>query len=171
MNRLLLIIPLLLIGMIADAQLGYLHVKKGARKKKTYIEGENIMLRLRDGYFVSGQITLLKDDTIWINGLPVPRPEVSEVILRRKKDRKKYQVDPGKLLLITGGVALTTAGLTLSNQARFKTAIVAATAIGYGPILVQWLLSKISLTKNKYKIGKKYRLQVLDFHLPPKRGF
>ena len=75
------------------------------------------------------------------------------------------------LLLITAGVGLVTAGLTLSNQADFKQALTAGLAIGYVPLAVAYMKSKISLKRRKYKIGRKFRLQMIDFYLPGRRGF
>jgi hypothetical protein len=59
----------------------------------------------------------------------------------------------------------------LSNQAEFNEALLAGVVIGYGPIAVAYLKSKISLKRKKYRIGKKFRLQVLDFYIPQKRPF
>jgi hypothetical protein len=73
--------------------------------------------------------------------------------------------------LITGGVVLVTAGLTISNQAEFEQALLAGTVIGYGPPAIGYLKNQISFRRKKYKIGKKFRLQVIDFYLPRKRAF
>ena len=159
---------LLFMGLLQPgfAQRGYLFVKKGAKKVKTYEEGDRIRLLGRDGYLYTGVITLLRNDTIYLNGLPLARTEVARVLLGRKK--KPFRVDPAQLLLITGGVVLVTGGLTLSKQADFGEAAIAGATIGYGPLLVSYLGSRISLKRKKYKIGRKFRLQVLDFHLPYK---
>jgi hypothetical protein len=155
---------------IIQAQTGFLFVKKGIKKKKTYGEGERILLQTNDGTVYSGLITLLRNDTIFINGRPVPRPDVKAIILSNKL-KKKFHIGAKELLLITGGVALTTAGLTLSEQAKFKEALIAGLVIGYSPLLLQYIGSKISFKRKKFKIGKKFRLQVLDFHIPRKRAF
>lgn len=170
MARLITITFLLLCSLFTQSQMGYLFVKKGFHKKKTYVEEDRITLELQSGTIYRGLITLLKDDTIFINGRPVPVASVKSVILREGHS-KNFHVSNTALLLITGGVALTTIGLTASKQAKFKEALTAGLVIGYVPILVQYLGSKISLHRKKYRIGKKFRLQVLDFHLPPKRGF
>jgi hypothetical protein len=150
--------------------MGYLFVKKGFHKKKIYVEEDRIILELQNGTVYRGLITLLKNDTIFINGKPVPVASVKSVILREGPS-KRFHVSGKALLLITGGVALTTLGLTASKQAKFKEALTAGLVIGYAPVLVQYLGSKISFKRKKYPIGKKFHLQVLDFHLPPPRGF
>src|SRR5688572_15724334 len=69
------------------AQSGYLFIKKGAKKKRTYTEGDMIRLKLTDGSLASGTITLLRNDTIFLNGHPIPVGWVSEVLLKRKAKR------------------------------------------------------------------------------------
>lgn len=170
MNRLLFLLVVFIFSAVTvQAQTGYLFVKKGYKKKKTYGEGDRIMLQVKDGTIYKVLITLLQNDTIFINGRAVPRVDVRAVLLGRKS--KSFQVSSKDLLLIGGGVALTTAGLTLSRQAGFTEALTAGLVIGYGPLLLRYIGSKISLKRKKYTVGKKFRLQVLDFHLPRTRAF
>jgi hypothetical protein len=170
MNRLLLLFIFLSPIVWAHSQTGYLFVKKGFKKKRTYTEGDNIYLRLRDNSVHYGMITRLMNDTIFVSGRPVPRIVVKEVIVSTKA-RNSFHLPLKDLLLITGGAALVTAGLTLSEQADFKEALIAATVMGYGPLAIGYLKSKISLKRKKFRIGKKFRLQVIDFYIPRKRGF
>jgi hypothetical protein len=117
-----------------------------------------------------GMITRLMNDTIYVSGRPVPRIAVKEVIINRR-EHTSFRVSAKNLLLITGGVALVTAGLSLSKQADFKEAMITGAVIGYGPLAIGYLKSKISLKRKKYKIGKRFRLQLIDFYIPRKRGF
>jgi hypothetical protein len=151
------------------SQQGFLFVKKGFHKKRIYTEGDMIQVRLENGNYRNGMITLLRNDTIFINGQPVYRPLITEVLLKRKPN--KPPPDIKTLLLIGGGAALTTAGLTLSKQAKFKDALVAGLVIGYGPLLVKHFGSRLmrSFIRRKFRIGKKFHLQVLDFYLPQTR--
>jgi len=168
--RAIFIAALLLFVAPSQAQHAFLFVKKGIKKKRTYMEGDQILLRLSGDTIVGGLITHLRDDTIFLLGKPIPVARVKSVIIRKKKD-KTFYIPPNQLLLITGGVALTTAGLTLSNQASFEKAITAGAVIGYAPLLVQYIASKIRLSRKEYKMGKKYRLHLIDFHLPRRRAF
>lgn len=170
MNRLLVFTIFLFTSLLSHSQTGYLFVKKGFKKKKTYTEGDYIYLRLDNNSISYGMITRLMNDTIYLSGRPVPCKIVKEVIVRQKS-RKDFHISGKDFLLITGGVGLVTGGLTLSKQADFKEALTAGLVMGYGPLLVGYAKSKISLKRKKYRIGKKFRLQVLDFYLPRKRGF
>ncbi|MEO8403370.1 MAG: hypothetical protein ABI480_02205 [Chitinophagaceae bacterium] len=170
MNRLLFISWLLCISFIASSQTGYLFVEKGYKKKKTYGEGDRITLRVKDGVIYSGIITLLINDTIYINGHPIPRVDVTTVILNSRL-KQKFHLEAKDLAYIIGGTALTTAGLTLSKQADFKEALTAGIVIGFSPIVLGYLKSKISFKRRWFRIGKKFRLHMLEFHIPHKRPF
>lgn len=170
MNRLFISLLFIFSCLSASSQSGYLFVKKGLKKKKTYTEYDYIFLHLNNGTYQYGMITRLMNDTIWVAGVPVPRTNVTEVIIRRK-GKRACRVDAKKLLLITGGVALVTAGLSISKQASFKEALTAGLVIGYGPLLIDCLSKKISLSRKSYKIGGKFRLQMLDFYVPHQRAF
>lgn len=170
MYRLLLFLLLVAYPAIAFSQTGYLFVKKGFRKKRTYTEGMNITLQLNDNSTRHGLITRLRNDSIFVSGRVVPLKDVKSVLLQERQ-RAPFHVDGKTLLLITGGVALVTAGLTLSNQAEFKDALLAGLVIGYGPLAVGYLKSKVLLKRRRFRIGRKFRLQVIDFYIPDKRGF
>lgn len=170
MNRLLTTLIFTLSFLLCQSQTGYLFVKKGSKKKATYSEGSTIYLRLQNDSLRYGLITRLMNDTIYLNGRPVARVAVKEVLLG-DKDNKSFRIPLKDFLLITGGVGLVTAGLSLSNQADFEEALIAGLAIGYGPLAVGYVKSKISLKRKRYRIGKKFRLQMIDFYIPARRGF
>ena len=167
-----LLLLLLLFSGAAFSQAGFLFVKKGANKKRSYTEGDRIHLLLNSGQEYRGVITLLRNDTIFINGKAVPRLEVKALILNEAK-KKKFPADTKTMLAITGGVALTTVGLSLNDLNKPKDAFIAAAVIGYAPLLLKHFGGRFlySIKRKKFKIGKKYRLQVLDFHLPRNRAF
>ena len=170
MNRLLLLFAFSFSFLSPHAQTGYLFIKKGHKKKRTYLEGENIYLRLQNDTVYYGRITKLINDTIYLTGRPVPRIAVKEVLTPPDKSRK-FHISTKDFLLVTAGVALVTAGLTASGQAEFEEALLAGTVIGYGPLAIAYLKNSVSFQRKKYRIGKKFRLQIIDFYLPQKRGF
>ena len=170
MNRLLLLFAFSFSFLSSHAQTGYLFIKKGHKKKRTYLEGETIYLRLQNDTVYYGRITKLINDTIYLTGRPVPRIAVKEVLTPPDKSRK-FHISTKDFLLVTAGVALVTAGLTASGQAEFEEALLAGTVIGYGPLAIAYLKNSVSFQRKKYRIGKKFRLQIIDFYLPQKRGF
>lgn len=170
MNRLCIFLLLIFSCLTASSQSGYLFVKKGLKKKRTYTEYDNIFLILNSGKYKYGMITRLMNDTIWVSGEPIPKNDVAEVVIKIK-DKENFHVGLKNFALITGGVALATTGLTVSKQASFKQALVAGLTLGYAPLIIGYLSKKISLSRRSYKIGRKFRLQMVDFYIPRKRAF
>ena len=134
------------------------------------MEGETIYVRLKNDTIYYGRITRLMNDTIFVSGRPIPRTMVKEVLTPPHKSRK-FHISTKDFLLVTAGVTLVTVGLTASNQAEFEEALLAGTVIGYGPLAIAYLKNNVSFQRKKYRIGKKFRLQMIDFYLPRKRGF
>jgi hypothetical protein len=170
MSRLLLFIFLIFFPAAVFGQHGYLFIKSGVKKKKVWTEGDNIHIRLRDGNQKKGVITLLMNDTVYINGTPFPSKEISTVYPGDIK-KKPFPADGKTMLLITGGVALTAIGLSLNNTESPEYALLTAAAIGYGPLLIKFLWSRLvyTLKRKQYRIGGRFRLQVLDFYIPGKQ--
>ena len=172
MKSLMLLVLFLLSFLYSYQQPNYLFIKKGIHKKRIYSEGDRIHFKLQNGQEKKGVITLLRNDTIYINGTPIPRLQVSAVILNGKK-KKLFPADFKTMLAIGGGVVLTTIGLSLNGANEPATALVAATVIGYGPLLLKHFGGRLlyTLYRKKFRIGKKFRLQVFDLYVPPKRAF
>ncbi len=169
MNRLsffVSMILLLLCSLFSFSQTGYLFVKKGIKKKRIYTEGDAIHVKLGDNSHKQGTITLLRNDTIFINGRPVPRVDIEEVLLKRKP--KKPFPDGKTVAMIAAGSAMTTAGLAISKQATTEEALIAGPVIGFGPLLIKHFGGRLirSFHRKKFRIGKRFYLQVLDFHIP-----
>lgn len=166
MLRLLFLLLIFSSSTETFSQAGYLFVKKGIRKKRTYSEGDMIRLRLKDGSLAYGSITLLRNDTIFLNGHPVPIGWVKEVLLKRKA--KRPFPDGKTIAIIAAGSALTSAGLALSKHETVEQALIAGPVIGFGPLLVKHFGSRLLriIPRGKFRIGRKFRLQVVDFHIP-----
>ena len=172
MNRLLLLLFLLLCCTTAYQQPNYLFIKKGFHKKKTYEEGDKIHIQLRDGKEKTGIITRLLNNVVYINGEEIAQEQIATVLLDGKK-KKPFPVNFKTMLLIGVGAGLTTLGLSLNNANEPTTALVAGLTIGYGPLLLKHFGGRIlyALKRKKYRLGKKFRLQVFDIYVPPKRPF
>ena len=172
MNRLLLLLFLLLASLTAYQQTNFLFLKQGGHKKRTYGEGDRIHFILQNGQEKKGLITLLRNDTIYINGNPIPRVQVASVVLDEAQ-KKPFPADLKTMLAIGAGVGLVTLGLTLNDANEPKEALIAALTIGYGPLLLKHFGGRIlyALKRKKFKMGKKYHLQVFDMYVPQRRGF
>jgi hypothetical protein len=170
MNRLLLFF--LLFGLNAGAQHNYLFIKKGGKKKRTYTEGASLHVKLSDGTVLQGRITMLRNDTIFLNDIPVPSRSVVKVILHERK-KKPFPANVPTVLAIGAGVGLTTIGLTLNDKASAKTAVIAASVIGFGPLIIKYIYERLiyMVYRKKFRIGKRYRLQVFDLSFPTRRSF
>ncbi len=171
MNRLLLLLTIFLLPALVYAQPGYLFIKKGAKKKRTYEEGDRIALRLANDTVYHGLITLLYRDTIYLNGKVIPARDVKAVVMPVRSN--KFPVDGKTLLLITAGSAMVSGGLMLNNMETPKNAIMTGLAMGFGSIIVRYGIQTVVhwVRKKEFKMGKKYRIQVLEFHMPGRLGF
>jgi len=172
MNRLLLLLLLLFCCTTSYQQPNYLFIKKGFHKKKTYEEGDKIHIQLNDGKEKTGIITRIINNSVYINGEEIAQEKIAAVILDGIK-KKPFPVDFKTMLLIGAGAGLTTLGLSLNDANEPTTALVAGLTIGYGPLLLKHFGGRIlyALKRKKYKMGKKFRLQVFDIYVPPKRPF
>jgi hypothetical protein len=171
MNRLLLFfsITLLLASGFSFSQQGFLFVKKGIKKKRIYTEGDAINIKLNDGTYRNGVITLLRNDTIFINNQPVNKACVKEVVLKRKP-RKPFPAAK-TIALIAAASVLTSVGLAIDDKDHQREALIAGPVIGFGPLLVKYFGGRAirKISRKKFRIGKKFYLQVLDFHIPGQR--
>jgi hypothetical protein len=169
MYRLLFFIGLLCNSAPGFSQQGFLFVKKGIHKKRIYQEGDSISLKLEDGSYRVGRINLLRNDTIFISREPIPKSAVRCVYLERKPKVKFPK--PGTVALIAAGSALTSIGLAVDDKAHKSEAYIAGPVIGFGPLLLRHFGSRAlrGISRHKYRIGRKFYLQVLDFHLPGRR--
>src|SRR5690242_12371526 len=91
-----------------------LFIKKGVKKKRIYLEGEMIRIKLKEGNATQGIITLLKDSSIFINDNPIQLFQIKEVSLIKKP---LYKLPDTKTMLLIGvGSVLTSIGLSLNNH-------------------------------------------------------
>jgi len=163
----LILLILLLASHCLFSQQGYLFVKKGYHKKLTYIEGDQIDLTVQDGSRIQGYITLLRNDSIYIDGWGVPRSTVTEIHLNPNL-KQPLSTGGGNALLVVGVAALTTVILVATKEAKEEKALVIGMAAGVAALLIKHFGTRLGLfVRKKYKVGKKYHLQVLEFHITP----
>ena len=164
MNQRVIILSflMLVISSCSYSQTGYVFVKKGIKKNKTYQLGELIVLRLNDGTYWAGPISYLRLDTIFVGGRPLHKTLIKEVLVKKKP--KRQFPDTKTVALIGAGSVLTSVGLAMSDPEHKTEAIIAGPVIGFGPLLINHFGNRITrgLSRGKYRIGKKFYLQVID---------
>lgn len=154
---------LLFLMYYASAQKGYLFVKKNGRKVATYIEGQTIKLTTDRSGVIEGYISLLKNDSVFINGQRYHKDEISKIILREKR-RFAIDADAQTLGLLTAGIGLSSFGMTLNGREKISTALGYSAIIGYSPLLISAIRKKLSFKKRSYIIGEKFRIDILDLY-------
>jgi len=114
----------------------------------------------------------LLNNNIYINGEELAQEQIAIVFLDGKP-KQPFPVDAKTMLLIGAGAGLTTLGLSLNNANDPKVALVAGLVIGFGPLLLKHFGGRLlyALKRKKYKMGKKYKVQVFDIYVPRKLSF
>ena len=166
-SKQLLFMLALLGAQLCFGQKSFLFLKKNGGKIKTWMEGDRIKLELNNGDLLDGVIYLLRNDSIYVQDYGLKCSDVKQVIIRRK-EKKPFPIDGLQFLYITGGVALSTIGMTASKWEPAGRALLYSSAIGYGPVLISAAARKVNLKRKGYRIGRKFKLQVLDFYMPEK---
>lgn len=157
MQKLLLIV-LLVTAQNGYAQRGVLYVKKNGHKTvQRFQEGTEIRFETKDGKKISGMLTLVKKDSLFVNGGWYGTSSLSEIILRPRASYKMNKL----FLLTTAGVVISTAGMTLAGWTSFKEALGVSAGVGYGNYFIKHFPK---LKRRTYPLGKKFVLQTLDLH-------
>lgn len=163
----LLLLCILFASGYCEAQQSFLFLKKKGHKKRIWTEGDNIRLRLINGDLLEGRIVLLRNDSIYINDLAFRTEDVAQVIIKRR-EKKPFPINGLQALYIAGGVGLSTVGMKTAGWTQtYGRALWYSSVIGFGPILLSAAVQYMNLKRTHFEIGKKFRLQVLDFYLPP----
>lgn len=166
-SLLLLLFSALFVSEYCEAQQSFLFLKKNGHKKRTWTEGDNIRLRLVNGDLLEGRILLLRNDSIYINDLVFRTRDVAQVIIKRK-EKKPFPINGLQALYIAGGVGLSTVGMKTAGWTQtYGRALWYSSVIGFGPILLSAVVQHMNLSRTHFDIGRKFRLQVLDFYVPP----
>jgi hypothetical protein len=150
-----------LMPMIGFSQSDVLILQKDGRNIKTYAPGQPIIFQTVYDQWFDGTLTALRNDSVFINGIPFHYNEIRTMRVERTK--LNYFQD-GTLLMVAGvGVlALNTInGLYRKDKARnwFST----SGWITAGALILGGILLKKTRIKT-YPLGKKYGLHYLDLH-------
>jgi len=154
----LLAVFFLFLSQLLFAQKGFLYVKKkGFKKVRTFEEGSAVKFETNNWQVIYGGLALVRKDSIYVNGHWFAAADIKKIILRERNFAFDYET----FLWTTGGVALSTAGMTLAKWSDFDKALEYSAGIGYGNFLIRYFPK---FKRKKYKIGKKFTLQTFDLH-------
>ena len=146
------------------AQKGMLFVKKhGYKRVAIFVEGDLIKFRLHNKSIVEGYIALIKNDSIYVNGIGFDKDELERIIIR-KNDAKGLV---NQFMITTAASAAIVGVLYLGNKDEEDPEIIPKMAvIAYTPLLIR---SIKFLKRKKYNLGKKFTLQTVDLHFNDKK--
>jgi len=136
-------------------------LRKNGKVIKRFYRGDDIIITTSLQQPLYGYITGIKEDSIFLNQIGFSLKEIT-ALQKPKSPKKTMQISAEQLALITLGVGLTTAGITLSEWENFGTSLAYASVLGYGPIVVNKIMTARIFKKKRYHLGKKFGLQVLD---------
>jgi hypothetical protein len=153
----LLLVFCLLCYQLCFSQRGLLFVKKHGHKVATFPEGAAVKFKLKDQSIVAGYISIVKSDSLNINGFWFPQSSIKEIVFAEKPNEHLAQ----QILLTTAFIAFTTTAITISKQMDFKSAVISSSALGFGRLFISLLPH---FKRTKYRIGKKFTVQTLDLH-------
>jgi hypothetical protein len=156
------ILILSLVCSVTIAQGFIVVTKSNGKQKKKYYEGEIISIRNFDNKLLTGILTNVRPDSIYIDDFGLAVTEVNG-IYKRPYSRNQF----GKFLKqnagwIIAGTALTILGLKLSNVPTNE-AVSTSLTIGFGPLIFNESLQHIEGTKSRYYNFKgRFKLKTVD---------
>ena len=113
---------------------------------------------------VQGVITNMFDDSIFINQMGFSLKEI--IGIKKIIHKKRSSISVEQYGFIALGSLLMATGVYIAGWEDLKTSAMYALAIGFGPIILNKLISSASIFKRKkYMLGKKYQLQILDLQI------
>lgn len=163
MHRLLVIFFLFLLCE-GQAQKAYLFIKRGVRKVKSFPEGSYMKLQTTDG-MKEGYMTRLYRDSVF---MPAAYGEQG---FPASSIKKVYDIQPGSginpetLLYTSMGMVLSTAAIRIvenNSDGGVRTSTAAPVMLGVSGLALKALLHKLKYGRAKYRIGRKFRVQVFD---------
>jgi hypothetical protein len=150
---------LFLIPLISMSQTDVLLLKKNGRNIKTYATGQTIIVQTIYDQWLGGTITDLRNDSVFINGIPFHVHEIQSV--RQEFTKWNYNAD-GTILIIAGAglIALNVINGIYTGESAGSWVKTSAW-ITAGTFILGGILLKRARYKN-YPLGKKYTLSYIN---------
>src|SRR5665213_334011 len=150
-----------LIPLIGLSQTDVLILQKNGRNIKTYAPGQPIIFETVYQQWFDGTLTELRNDSVFVNGIPFHYNEIKNMRLERSK--LNYGAD-GTLLIIAGaGVLVLNSVNGLYRKEKPARWFAATDWITAGALIVGGILLKKARIRT-FPLGKKYGLHYLDLH-------
>jgi hypothetical protein len=164
----LLLAASLLLYTLAFSQEPHLQVIKNGKVRKRVPEGTYIRLIDRSGNVYIGPYNIINDSILLIGPVQVNINDMRQLRLYRKKDKKPFNWE--QFGYSTLGVALSTAGMSLSKWEPLGRAAIYSAVLGYSQYALG-ALKKVSLKKRRFRSNKRIRLRIwtIDNYGPARR--
>src|SRR5450432_230226 len=153
---------LFLIPLISKSQTDVLILQKNSRNIKTYATGQTIVFQTIYDQWLGGTITALRNDSIFLNGIPF---HVNEIMTVRQESSKWNYSSLGTGLIVAGaGVLVLNVVNGLYTNEKAGSWVTATGWITAGVLIISGILLRRARYKD-YPIGKKYGLHYLNMHV------
>jgi hypothetical protein len=153
---------LFLLPLISLAQTDVLILQKKGRNIKTYDIGQTIIFRTIYDQWLGGTITMMRNDSIFLNNIPFHVHEISAI---RNEGTKWNYVTDGTLLIIAGvGVLVLNVVNGIYRNDKAGTWIATSGWITAGAFILGGLLMRRARYSD-YTMGKKYTLHYLNMRV------
>jgi hypothetical protein len=158
MNKIITAV-LFLIPLIGFTQTDVLLLQKNGRNIKTYAPGMSIMIHTVYDQWLSGTLTDLKNDSVFVNYIPFHVHEIDEM---RDEFSKLHLQSAGTILIVAGvGVLAINVINGIYTNEPAGSWVKTSGWITAGAFILAGILMKSAKYKN-YPIGKKYTLHYLN---------
>jgi len=133
-------------------------LKRNGANLRTYTTGLSLTMETIYDQWFDGTITAIRNDSVFLNGLPFDIKEISAI--RRERTGLNYGLD-GSVLMAAGGAAIIIAGVNgILQSSNFSQWYSPTYLIVSGSFLIGGFLLRHAHFK-KYYLGKKYTLEYL----------
>ena len=141
------------------AQTDVLELKKHGANQKVYTPGMSLTMETIYQQWLDGTITAIRNDSVFLNGIPFHYKEIRTIRTERKK--LNYKTDGTILLVAGGGVLLLGAVNGMYRGDPINSWYKPSGFITAGALIALGLLMRRAAYQ-KYSLGKKYTLVYLS---------
>jgi hypothetical protein len=172
MIKSIFILLLLVCFCDSSAQYNQLILRKNGKAYKRYTEGSVITIQSKLGVKYSGTIYLIQNDSIYFKEDGIRVSDIAVVFKQAKRKSRLIPMSNEEFLYANLGIPLFAIILTLGGE-PFVYSLAFGASLVYGPVLLYNLQRIIFKGKNKFVIGDRYDLLLLDLYkaekLPEKK--